>query len=51
MFPKMWQHSGLSYRDLIATLIDLALERADRRRRETVRQPTSRGERSAQETP
>jgi D-alanine--D-alanine ligase len=51
MFPKMWQHSGLSYRDLIATLIDLALERADRRRRETVRQPTSRGERSAQEGP
>ena len=49
MFPKMWQHSGLSYRDLIATLIDLALQRADRRRRETVRQPTSRGERSAQE--
>jgi len=49
MFPKMWQHSGLSYPKLIRRLIDLALQRAERRRRETVRQPTSRGERSAQE--
>lgn len=50
MFPKMWQHSGLEYQDLIRRLIDLALERAAGRRRVTVRQPTSRGERSAQET-
>lgn len=51
MFPKMWQHSGLEYPDLIRRLIDLALERAAGRRRVTVRQPTSRGERSAQESP
>jgi D-alanine-D-alanine ligase len=50
MFPKMWQHSGLEYPDLIRRLIDLALERAAGRRRVTVRQPTSRGERSAKES-
>ncbi len=49
MFPKMWKHSGLSYSELIRRLIGLALDRSERRRRETVRQPTSRGERSAQE--
>ncbi|BEV73601.1 MULTISPECIES: D-alanine--D-alanine ligase [unclassified Paludibacterium] len=27
MYPKLWEASGLSYRDLISTLIDLALER------------------------
>ena len=46
MFPKLWQHSGLSYQDLIRRLIDLALQRASERRRFTQRTPTSRGERS-----
>ncbi len=27
MYPKLWQASGISYRDLISRLIDLALER------------------------
>ncbi|TCM70782.1 D-alanine-D-alanine ligase [Acinetobacter calcoaceticus] len=27
MYPQLWQASGLSYRDLISTLIDLAIER------------------------
>lgn len=27
MYPQMWQASGMSYRDLISELIDLALER------------------------
>jgi D-alanine-D-alanine ligase len=49
MFPKMWQHSGLTYQDLVRRLIDLALDRASQRRRNTQRTPTSRGERSAQE--
>jgi D-alanine--D-alanine ligase len=49
MFPKLWQHSGLSYQNLIRRLIDLALERAAQRRRFTQRTPTSRGERSTQE--
>jgi D-alanine--D-alanine ligase len=49
MFPKMWQHSGLSYQELIRRLIDLALDRASQRRRNTQRTPTSRGERSAKE--
>jgi D-alanine-D-alanine ligase len=50
MFPKMWQHTGLSYQDLIRRLIELAVDRAAHRRRNTVRRPTSRRERSAQET-
>ena len=37
MYPKMWQHSGLSYSDLVSELIDLALERHQRRRRNTGR--------------
>lgn len=32
MFPKLWQHEGLSYTDLISQLIEYALERAARRR-------------------
>ena len=24
MFPQLWQHSGLSYRDLITELLELA---------------------------
>ncbi len=27
MFPKLWEHAGIAYRDLIKTLIDLACER------------------------
>ena len=27
MYPRLWQHAGLSYPDLIARLVDLALER------------------------
>ena len=32
MYPKMWEHSGLSYPRLIDRLIELALERADARK-------------------
>jgi len=35
MYPKMWQHSGLSYPALVDKLIDLAIERHHRRRRNT----------------
>ena len=27
MYPKMWEHSGLGYRELVNRLIELALER------------------------
>ncbi len=30
MYPKLWEHAGLSYRELITRLIDLALERHGR---------------------
>ena len=33
MYPKLWEHSGLSYRDLISRLIALALERHEEKRR------------------
>ena len=34
MYPKLWEAAGLSYRELLTRLIELALERslADRRR-------------------
>ncbi|OHX10825.1 D-alanine--D-alanine ligase A [Chromobacterium sphagni] len=32
MYPKLWQAAGLSYRDLITSLIELALARGDRER-------------------
>ena len=32
MYPKLWQASGLPYPQLIATLVDLAIERYERRR-------------------
>lgn len=32
MYPKLWQASGLPYPELIATLVDLAIERYERRR-------------------
>ena len=31
MYPKLWEHTGLSYRDLITRLIELALERYQER--------------------
>ena len=37
MYPKMWIASGLSYPDLIDELVRLAIERHDRRRRNTSR--------------
>jgi len=30
MYPKLWEASGLPYKDLITRLIELALERANR---------------------
>jgi len=35
MFPKLWMHSGMTYSELIDRLVDLALERHARRRRNT----------------
>jgi D-alanine-D-alanine ligase len=32
MYPKMWEHSGLPYTELLDRLIELALERARLRR-------------------
>lgn len=32
MFPKMWEHAGISYPDLLDRLIGLALERAESRK-------------------
>lgn len=37
MYPKLWQASGLSYGQLLDELIDLAIERHSRRRRNTAR--------------
>ena len=31
MYPKLWEHAGLSYRDLITRLIELAMERHEER--------------------
>jgi D-alanine-D-alanine ligase len=33
MYPLLWQEAGLSYADLIAKLVDLALERHQEQRR------------------
>ncbi|MDP2673981.1 MAG: D-alanine--D-alanine ligase family protein [Dehalococcoidia bacterium] len=33
MYPKLWEHTGLSYSDLITRLIELALERHEEKRR------------------
>ncbi|MCH7999494.1 MAG: D-alanine--D-alanine ligase [Chloroflexi bacterium] len=33
MYPKLWEHAGLPYRDLITRLIELALERHEEKRR------------------
>ncbi|MGA3034695.1 MAG: D-alanine--D-alanine ligase family protein [Terracidiphilus sp.] len=35
MYPKLWEATGMSYRDLITTLIELALERQTERNRTT----------------
>ncbi len=32
LYPKLWEASGLSQRDLVSRLVDLAIERAERRR-------------------
>ncbi len=37
MYPKMWQSSGLTYPDLVDTLIELAFDRHRRRRHNTKR--------------
>ncbi len=37
MFPKLWMHSGMTYSELIDRLVDLALDRHTRRRRNTKR--------------
>jgi D-alanine-D-alanine ligase len=37
MYPKLWQASGVSYAELIDRLVDLAVERHGRRRRNTAR--------------
>jgi D-alanine-D-alanine ligase len=33
MYPKLWEASGISYRELIDRLIELALERFEREKR------------------
>jgi D-alanine-D-alanine ligase len=35
MYPKLWMHSGLTYSELIDRLVELAIERHARRRRNT----------------
>jgi D-alanine-D-alanine ligase len=35
MFPKLWQAAGMSYSELIDRLVELAIERKSRRRRNT----------------
>ena len=35
MYPKLWQAAGLSYPALVDRLVELAVERAHRRRRNT----------------
>jgi hypothetical protein len=37
MYPKMWQQTGMTYPQLVDELIDLAVERHHRRRRNTKR--------------
>jgi len=33
MYPKLWEHSGISYTDLISKLLDLALERFEQQKK------------------
>ncbi len=44
MYPKMWQASGLSYPELIDRLVDLAIERHERR---SAKRITTRNDRQA----
>jgi len=45
MYPKMWEHSGLGYPELVSRLLDLAIERHQREARlQTLRLPTRPGE-------
>jgi len=37
MYPKLWQASGISYSELLDELIDLAITRHTKRRRNTNR--------------
>jgi D-alanine-D-alanine ligase len=37
MFPKLWEATGVPYPELIDRLVDLAIERKSRRRRNTKR--------------
>jgi D-alanine-D-alanine ligase len=37
MYPRLWQKAGLSYPGLIDRLVDIAVERHARRRRNTTR--------------
>ncbi len=37
MFPKLWMHSGMEYGELIDRLVELAIDRHSRRRRNTKR--------------
>ncbi|MFN0029383.1 MAG: D-alanine--D-alanine ligase family protein [Acidimicrobiales bacterium] len=37
MYPKLWQHHGLAYPELLDALVSLAIERHQRRRRRTDR--------------
>jgi D-alanine-D-alanine ligase len=37
MYPKLWEATGLSYRELLTRLIDLARERSDAERRRVTR--------------
>ena len=32
MYPKLWDHAGVGYRNLISRLVDLGIERFERRR-------------------
>ncbi len=44
MYPKLWEASGISYRELLSRLIDLALRRAEKKRalvRDYLSQPSS----------
>ena len=44
MYPRLWEVSGLSYSALLDRLIELAIERHDRRARRAGRQRPDRGD-------
>jgi D-alanine-D-alanine ligase len=43
MYPRLWQASGVSYRELVGRLVELALERFERRRALSVERTSSGG--------